>query len=46
MSDSAKLALAKARLQRLESSPKNIKCGGVVRKVKRDIRHLSASVNS
>ena len=34
------LALKKDRLQKLENSSKNIKCGGVVRKLKREIRNF------
>ena len=36
----AKLAIMKDRLQKLENSSKNIKSGGVVRKLKRQIRGL------
>ena len=35
------LALKKDRLAKLDGSPKNIKCGGVVRKLKREVRNLS-----
>lgn len=35
-----RLALKKDRLQKLENSVKNIKCPGVVRKVRREIRAL------
>ena len=34
------LALKKNRLAVLEGSPKNIKCGGVVKKLKRQIRNM------
>lgn len=34
------LALKKFRLSRLAGSPKNIKCGGVVRKLRRAVRNL------
>lgn len=37
-----KLAIMKDRLKKLEGSPKNIKCGGVVRKLSRQIRNLEA----
>lgn len=33
-----KLALKKDRLARLENCVKNIKCGGVVRRLKREVR--------
>ena len=36
----SKLALMKDRLLRLSRSEKNIKCGGVLRRLKRDIRNL------
>ena len=35
-----KLAMLKDRLKKLNGSPKNIKCGGVVRKLSRQIRNL------
>ena len=34
------LALKKDRLNKLAGTPKNIKCGGVVRKLRRSIRNL------
>ena len=34
------LKLKQNRLAKLENSPKNIKSGGVVRKLKREIRNL------
>jgi len=34
------LAIKKNRLKTLEGSPKNIKCGGVVRKLRRQIRNM------
>lgn len=37
MNKEAKLALMKDRLAKLQVSPKNIKCGGVVRKLRRQI---------
>lgn len=39
-----KLALVKARLQRLEGTAKNIKCPGVVRKLRRQVRNYSKLV--
>lgn len=38
MTKEAKVALAKDRYVRLASSPKNIKCPGVLRKIARQIR--------
>ena len=35
-----KLAIMKDRLKKLNGSPKNIKCGGVVRKLTRQVRNL------
>lgn len=40
MNREAKLALAKGRYARLAGSEKNIKCPGVLRKIKRQIRNL------
>ena len=40
MTDQERLVLMKNRLQKLENSAKNIKCPGVVRKVRRQIRGL------
>lgn len=37
MTNETKLILMKDRLAKLQVSPKNIKCGGVVRKLKRQI---------
>lgn len=37
MTEIQKTALMADRLKRLEGSPKNIKCGGVVKKLKRQI---------
>ncbi len=42
MNRESKLALMKDRLSRLSRSEKNIKCGGVLRRLKRDIRNLEA----
>jgi len=38
------LALKKNRLQKLEASNKNIKCPGAVKKLKREIRNMEASM--
>lgn len=40
MNKADKLALMKQRLQKLEGTEKNIKCPGVVRKLRREIRNL------
>lgn len=40
MTREEKLVLKKDRLKKLEGSVKNIKCGGVVRKLRREVRHL------
>ncbi|MBP0061697.1 hypothetical protein JYQ78_00195 [Anaerobutyricum hallii] len=40
MNRESKLALMKDRLSRLGRDSKNIKCGGVLRRLKRDIRNL------
>lgn len=38
------LAAKKNRLQKLEGSAKNIKSGGVVRRLKREIRNMESSM--
>ena len=40
MTREAQLAMAKGRYARLAGSDKNIKCPGVLRKVRRQIRNL------
>ena len=40
MNKEQKLALMKNRLAVLQGNPKNIKCGGVVRALKREIRNM------
>lgn len=42
MTREQKLALMKDRFNKLNGSPKNIKCGGVVKKLARQIRNLEA----
>lgn len=42
MTKEQKLALMKNRLSTLEGSPKSIKCPGVVRKLRRQIRNMEA----
>lgn len=39
-----KLTIAKDRLNKLENSPKNIKCPGVVRKLTRQVRALEKAL--
>jgi len=41
MTKEEKLALKKDRLNKLMENPKNIKSGGVVQKLRREIRNLS-----
>ena len=41
-----KLAIAKDRAARLEASPKNIKCPGVLRKARRTARNLEKAVSN
>ena len=40
MTKEAKLALAKERLNKLEQSPKNVKCPGVKKRLTREIRNM------
>ena len=40
MNKEQRLALMKNRLATLENSPKNIKCPGAVRKLRRQIRNM------
>lgn len=40
MTSTEKLNLMKDRLGRLQNSPKNIKCPGVVRKLSRQVRKM------
>ena len=44
MTQNEKLRLMKNRLRSLEGNPKNIKCGGVVRALRREIRSLENSI--
>lgn len=41
MTNEQKLDLMKDRYNRLKDNPKNIKCPGTVRKIKRQIRKIS-----
>lgn len=38
------LALKREKLNKLSNSPKNLKCPGVLRKLRRQIRNLEASM--
>lgn len=40
MTKEEKLALTKERKNKLSQSPKNIKCGGVLKKLTRQIRNM------
>ena len=44
MTSNEKLALMKDRFNRLKDNPKDIKAGGVVRKLRRQIRNLEREV--
>lgn len=44
MKDKDKLALMKQRLKKLEGTEKNIKCPGVIRGLRREIRVLEDSM--
>lgn len=45
MTNSERLAIMKDKLNRLENSSKDIKCPGVVQKIRRQIRNLEKSLN-
>ena len=38
------LAIKKEKLNKLSNSPKNLKCPGVLRKLRREVRNLEASM--
>ena len=40
-----KLTIMKNRLNTLEKNPKNIKCGGVVRALRREVRNLEKEIS-
>lgn len=40
MTKEQKLALMKDRLAKLSGSPKNVKCGGCIKKLKRQVRNM------
>jgi hypothetical protein len=42
MTKTEKLALKKNRLATLEDSPKNLKCPGVCKKLRREIRNMES----
>lgn len=42
MTNTERLAIAKGRYARLAGSEKNVKCPGVLRKVRRQIRNMEA----
>jgi len=44
MNKESKLTIMKNRLSTLEGTTKNIKCGGVVKALKREIRNLESEV--
>lgn len=44
MNKNDELALLKNRLKNLQDTPKNIKSGGVVRKLRRQIRNFEANM--
>ena len=38
------LAIKKEKLNKLSNSPKNLKCPGVLRKLRREVRNLESSM--
>ena len=44
MTNAEKLTIMKDRLNRLENSPKDIKCPGVLTKLRRQIRNLEKAL--
>lgn len=44
MTKEQKLALMKDRLNKLEENGKNVKCGGVIRKLRRQVRNAEAAL--
>lgn len=44
MNTSDKLAILKDRYSKLSNTPKNIKCPGVVRKLRRQIRNIEKEI--
>lgn len=45
MQKAQKLLIMKNRLNTLEKNPKNIKCGGCVRALRREVRNLEKEVS-
>lgn len=45
MTKEMKLAMAESRYARLSESPKNFKCPGVLRRLRREIRNLKKDLN-
>ena len=46
MTKPEKLTIIKDRLFKLENNPKDIKCPGVIRKLRRQVRSLENEVNN
>ena len=46
MTKNDKLAIMKDRLSKLENNPKDWKCPGVIRKLRRQVRALGGSVET
>lgn len=44
MNQTEKLALLKDRYNKLKDNPKDIKAGGILRKLKRQIRNMEATI--
>lgn len=45
MTTEQKVAILKDKLTKLENSPKNIKCPGVVKKITRQVRNLEKTLS-
>ena len=45
MTKEMKLAIAESRYARLSESPKNFKCPGVLRRLRREIRNLRKEIS-
>lgn len=46
MTQEEKLTIAKDRLNKLTNNPKDIKCPGVIRKLKRQVRSLGGKIET
>ena len=44
MTKEQKLALMKEKVNKLQNTPKNLKCPGVLRKLRRQVRNLESSM--